>query len=85
MTTFVYKNALEPPAASNWLEWYDSILVRPTKFPTPPVLSWDNDDDDILAYLSKGWERAKAPSGAGWAVSGREVTTERSRPACLAE
>lgn len=43
----------------NWLESYDFVLVRPAASPTPLVFSWDR---NVVPYLPKGWERAKAPS-----------------------
>lgn len=46
------------PAADNWQESYDFVLVRPVHFPTPMTYTWDA---DVVPYLPAGWERAQAP------------------------
>jgi hypothetical protein len=46
------------PAARNWKESYDFLLVRPAQFPTPLVFTWDG---DVIPYLPAGWEAVPAP------------------------
>jgi hypothetical protein len=46
------------PAANGWRQSYVFMLVRPVKFPTPLVFSWDG---NVVAHLPPGWERAHAP------------------------
>jgi len=45
------------PAAHHWQESYVFLLVRPVKFPTPLVFTWNK---DVVPYLPRGWERAHA-------------------------
>lgn len=45
------------PAARNWQESYDFLVVRPTSFPTPLTFTWNG---DVVPHLPKGWERDKA-------------------------
>ena len=46
------------PAANDWRQSYVLMLVRPVKFPTPLVFSWDG---NVVPYLPAGWERTHAP------------------------
>ena len=50
--------AFASDTAGNWLESYAFLLVRPAAFPTPLIFTWDR---NVVPYLPKGWERAKAP------------------------
>lgn len=45
------------PAARNWRESYDFLVVRPTH-PVPLTFTWDR---NVLPYLPAGWERVHAP------------------------
>lgn len=45
------------PAARNWKESYDFLLVRPVQLPTPLDFTWDQ---DVVPYLPRGWERVPA-------------------------
>lgn len=46
------------PAAGNWKESYDFLLVRPAQFPTPLGFTWDQ---GVVPYLPPGWESVHAP------------------------
>jgi hypothetical protein len=46
------------PAAHNWKESYDFLLVRPVQLPTPLDFTWDG---DVVPYLPSGWESVHAP------------------------
>ena len=92
MTAFVYKKACLPPEANSSLESHDFMLAFMLARPVSRALSCSGRALSLyprrhLPYLPRGWERAKPSEGRGarLVVSGREVTTERSRPACLAE
>ena len=45
------------PAARNWKESYDFLLVRPVQFPTPLDFTWNG---DVIPYLPAGWETVHA-------------------------
>jgi hypothetical protein len=45
------------PAAGDWKESYDFLLVRPVQFPTPLTFTWDG---DVIPYLPPGWETVRA-------------------------
>ena len=50
------------PAANNWEESYDFLIVRPVAFQTPLVFTWDG---GVVPYLPVGWEKVAAdPSEA---------------------
>ena len=45
------------PAARNWKESYDFLLVRPAEPPTPLDFTWDQ---GVVPYLPHGWESVPA-------------------------
>jgi hypothetical protein len=47
-------------ATGNWTESYAFLIVRPVRFPTPLVFTWDS---GVVPYLPVGWEKAPAPQG----------------------